>query len=165
MAASVRSTLLFSVFCFAALASGGSVALSQSPTPQIPSAGEIAVPDDMLTLVVGTRFIRPTADNRSPRALFEGERIPLSAFNETDKCIDQQALEVAKEYFTSLGRLLGKAGFYYFVPDEAIQKSLVMCERLGRKPPQAWIGNGTKIIAFGRVVPTIDAPALEDSIR
>jgi hypothetical protein len=165
MTSALRSISLFCVLALAPLTLDVPAANAQSPLPSKPAAEELAVPDDMLTLVVGTRFVRPTADSKSPRTLFVDERIPLSTFNETDNCIDQQALEVAKEYFTSLGQLLGKAGIYYYVPDEAIQKALAMCERVARKPPQAWTSNGTKIIAFGRVVPTIDAPALEKSIR
>lgn len=117
-----------------------------------------------MTLVVGTRFVSPSVQT-SARALFTDARIPLSAFNETDHCIDQQALELAKEYFATLGRVLGKAGHYYFVPEDEIKKSVSICERLHHKPPQVWTAKGTRIIAFGRVVPTTEAPALEESIR
>ena len=123
------------------------------------------VPDDMLTLVVGTRFVGPAAQEASPKNQFSDARIPLSDFNETDHCIDQQALEAAQEYFTTLGRVMGKAGHYYFVPDEHIKKSVAMCERLHRGPPKAWNEGRIKIIAFGQVVPTVDAPTLEKSIR
>lgn len=123
------------------------------------------IADEELTLVVGTRFVSSSADATTPRALFAEARIPLTAFNETDNCIDQYALEVAKEYFTTLGRMLGKAGLYFFVPDDEIRKSVAMCERLHHRPPQAWIEQKTRIIAFGQVVPTVTAPALEESIR
>ena len=95
----------------------GAVAFAQPASTQ-PAADPGVVPDDMLTLVVGTRFVPAPdgADAPSAHALFTRARIPLSAFNETDHCIDQAALEVAQEYFTALGRLLGKAGHYYFVP-------------------------------------------------
>jgi hypothetical protein len=139
---------------------GASGALAQSA-----QADPGVVSDDMLTLVIGTRFVTASRDDDTPRAQFNGARIPLSAFNETDRCVDQQALEVAKEYFTTLGRMLGKAGYYYFVPDSEIRKLIVMCEKLYHQPPQAFVDTKTKIVAFGKVVPTIDAPALEASIR
>lgn len=165
MTAARRSRYLVVALSIAALASVASPVLSQALPSRTPSADQLAVPDDMMTLVVGTRFVAPSGNNASARALFTGSRIPLTAFNETDNCIDQQALELAKEYFTTLGRVLGRAGHYYYLPDDEIRKSAVMCERLHHKPPRAWVGNGTKIISFGQVVPTTDAPALEESIR
>ena len=119
----------------------------------------------MLTLVVGTRFVTPPASEMSAKELFTDARIPLGAFNETDRCIDQTALEVAQDYFTNLGRVLGKAGHYYFVPEDEIKKAVSMCEKMHGRAPQAWVETQTKVIAFGRVVPTADAPALEGSIR
>lgn len=141
-------------------------ALAQSASTP-PSTAPGIVPDDMLTLVVGTRFVpAPTgADTPSAHALFTHARVPLASFNETDHCIDQAALEVAQEYFTALGRLLGKAGHYYFLPDDAVAKSALMCERLHHTPPQAWNASKTKILAIGRVVPTAEAPALERTLR
>src|SRR5690606_14255655 len=87
------------------------------------------VPDDALTLVVGTRFVGPSGEGVSARAQFTDSRIPLAALNETDHCVDQHALEVAKEYFETLGRVMGKAGHYYFVPEAEISKSVSMCEK------------------------------------
>jgi hypothetical protein len=152
-------------FAVAMLALGVSAALAQSPPNPRLQADPGVVSDDMLTLVVGTRFVTSSADGGSARAQFTDSRIPVSTFNKTDHCVDEQALELAKEYFTTLGRLLGKAGHFYFVPDEQIQKSVSMCERLHNGPPHAWVPDKTKIIAFGQVVPTVDAPALEQSIR
>jgi hypothetical protein len=140
-------------------------AFAQTSAPKRPLTDPGVVPDDMLTLVVGTRFVTASADTSSPHAMFNDARVALSAFNQTDHCLDQAALEVAQEYFTNLGRILGKAGHFYFVPDEEIRKALTMCERLHRQPPQAWVDGKTKIIAFGQVVPTVEAPALEKSIR
>jgi hypothetical protein len=119
----------------------------------------------MLTLVVGTRFIKPTPAGTTAKSQFSDARIPVSEFNDTDRCVDQRALEVAQEYFTNLGRLLGKAGHYYFVPETEIEKAVSMCERLYKSPPQALVEAKTQIIAFGRVVPTVEAAALEQSIR
>lgn len=130
-----------------------------------PAASTGVVPDDMLTLVVGTRFVRPAADGLSAKAQFTNERIPISDFNDTDHCLDEQALDIAKEYFTNLGRLLGKAGHFYFVPETEIKKSLSICKKLYKSPPKAWVDKTTKIIAFGKVVPTADAPALEKAVR
>lgn len=141
---------------------GPPAAVAQSPQP---SADPGVVADDMLTLVVGTRFVGPTAEGTSAKSQFTDARIPLSAFNDTDHCVDQSALEVAKEYFATLGRVMGKAGHYYFVPDAEIKKSVAMCERLYGRPPQAWVESKTKVIAFGKVVPTVDAPALEKAVR
>ncbi len=156
---------LTGVLCCALAGLSAGVALAQSPSVREPLRDPGVVPDDMLTLVVGTRFVTPSDDTASPRKLFNSARIPLAAFNDTDHCVDQTALELAKEYFTNLGRLAGRAGIYYFVPDEEIEKSVSMCERLYHRPPQAWVDNKTKIIAFGQVVPTTSAPALEESLR
>ncbi len=123
------------------------------------------VPDDMLTIVVGTRFVSAPEGEISPRLLFTDRRIPLDRFNETDHCIDDSALEMAKTYFETLGRMLAKAGYYYIIPDADVMKSIATCENIKGQPPQAWVEKKTKIIAFGRVVPTTEAPALEQSIR
>ncbi|WP_439543252.1 hypothetical protein [Hyphomicrobium sp.] len=143
---------------------GVSAVLAQSPSLQTFSA-PTDVSDDMLTIVVGTRFVASSAADKSARAQFNDERIPLSAFNETDHCVDQRALELAQEYFNTLGPVLGKAGHYYFVADDEISKSVAACEKLHGRPPQAWVSDKTKVIAFGRVVATEDAPALEKSLR
>jgi hypothetical protein len=139
-------------------------ALSQSPSKVKPHDPGV-VSDDDLTLVVGTRFVASSTDKATARERFASARIPLTSFNETDHCVDQQALEVAKEYFTTLGRVLGKAGHYYFVPADEIKKAVSMCERLHHSPPQAWAENKTEIIAFGQVLPTAEAASLEQSIR
>lgn len=143
---------------------GISQAAGQSPPKQVPTDHGV-VADDDLTLVVGTRFVSPTADGMSAPSQFNDARVPLSAFNEADHCVDQHALEVAKEYFTGLGRVLGKAGHYYFVPDAEITKSVSMCEKMHGEAPRALVETKAKIIAFGKVVPTTDAPALERSVR
>jgi hypothetical protein len=122
------------------------------------------VPDDELTLVVGTRFVT-AADDQSAAALFTKARIPLSRFNDTDHCVDQNALKVAQDYFTDLGRVLGKAGHYYFVPDDAVKKSVEACATQHGRAPQAWVEDKTQIVAFGRVVPTNEAAALEEQVR
>ena len=155
--------LTVALFAWTLLA-GASAALAQTPPRSALTDPEV-VPDDMLTLVVATHFVAPSANSISARAQFTDARIPLSAFNETDHCVDQRALEIAKEYFTTLGRVLGKAGHYYFVPEAEIEKSVLICEKLHRRPPQAWVDKKTKVIAFGKVVPTADAPALERSVR
>lgn len=160
-----RFQVLIGAVCYALASLSALTAVAQSPSLRKPLTDPGVVPDDMMTLVVGTRFVTPSDDAASPRTLFNSARIPLAAFNDTDHCVDQSALEMAKEYFTNLGRLAGKAGIYYFVPDDEIKKSVSMCERLYRRPPQAWVDNKTKVIAFGQVVPTVSAPALEESIR
>lgn len=142
-----------------------STALAQSTTPSKIEGDAPAAADSDLTLVAGTRFVSPTADGTSPKAQFNDARIALSAFNETDHCVDQGALEHAMDYFNNLGPALGRAGHYHFVPDAELAKLASMCERLHGRPPQAWIANKTKVIAFGKIVPTADAPALERSIR
>lgn len=147
-----------------ALLAAAPQAPAQSPLPP-PLTDPGVVPDDLLTLVVGTRFVAPSADETSAKDQFTRARIPLADFNETDHCVDERALEVAKDYFTSLGRQLEKAGIFYFVPDDEIKKLVTACEQQHGQPPRAWIDSKTKIIAFGRVVPTADAPELEKSIR
>lgn len=122
------------------------------------------VPDDDMTIVVGTRFVS-SADETSPRTQFVNARIPLSLFNETDRCIDGRALEAAKDYFNTLGRAISRAGYFYVLPEDEVRQSVLACTKLHERPPQAWVGEKTKIIAFGQAVSTADAPALEKSIR
>jgi hypothetical protein len=156
------SLLIAMLVSVCGLTAGVDVAKAQSP-PRYADPG--VVPDDMLTLVVGTRFVGATAADATAKAQFTDARIPLDALNDTDNCIDQRALEAAQEYFTNLGRLLGKAGHYYFLSDEQIKIAAAACEKQHGHPPQAWGTRATKIIAFGRVVPTAEAAELEKSIR
>jgi hypothetical protein len=61
-------------------------------------------------LVAGTRFVTSPVGETSAKTLFEDQRVALSSFNEIDRCIGQSALEVAREFFTTLGLVIGKAG-------------------------------------------------------
>jgi hypothetical protein len=72
-------------------------ALAQSPPSQTDSEAGTAS-DDTLTLAVGTRFVGPTAIGTPANAQLTDARIPLTAFNETDHCVDQSALETATAY-------------------------------------------------------------------
>ena len=131
-----------------------------------PSGGpQGAAAEEEMTLVVGTRFIAPAAEGKSAKALFFDDRIPLAALNETDHCADQSALEAAQEYFSQLGARLGKAAHFYFLPDDAMQTAVSMCERMHAQPPKAWVNAKTKVIAIGQFVPTSAAQSLEQSIR
>lgn len=141
----------------AALMSGASLAQ--------PAGNSGVVPDDDLTLVVGTHFVLEGAAGASPTALFREERVPTASFNETDHCIDQMALEYATEYFNALGRVMGKAGHYYFVPDSDIEQAISACEKQHKGPPKAFAAGKTKVLAFGKVLPTTEAPALEEALR
>jgi hypothetical protein len=114
--------------------------------------------------VTGTRFVIVAAGETTAKAQFIDARVPLSAFNKTDHCIDERALEVATEYFNGLGRELAKAGHYYFVPNSEVAAFVATCEKL-HGASQAWAAGKTDIIAFGRVVPTVMASDLEQSIR
>lgn len=145
-----------------AIALSSPVAMGQADM-QPPPAGVVS--DDKLTLVVGTRFVAAPDGNQTARALFNDARIPVSSFNTTDHCIDQEALKAAQEYFDALGRVLAKSGQYYFVPADTIAKLAEMCSQMHQARPQAYVDNQTKVIAFGRVVPTDSAAALELSIR
>lgn len=147
-----------------ALLAGVHSALAGPPPPQA-TTNHGAIADGDLTLVVGTRFVSPSTNGMSPKAQFTDARIPLSGFNDTDHCIDRHALELAMEYFNNLGPILGEAGHYHFVPDDQIERSASMCEKLHGAPPKVWDNAATKIIAFGRIVPTSDAAALEKAIR
>ena len=160
MRASIRMSA--SLFLVSAFLISAPVGRAQSPPINPHDTG--VVPDDMLTLVVGTRFVT-VSGGQSAAVLFTKARIPLSSFNDADHCVDQDALKVAQDYFTDLGRVLGKAGHYYFVPDDAIKKSVEACEKQHGRAPQAWVENKTKIVAFGRVVPTDEAAALEEQVR
>lgn len=167
--ASVGYFIMQAIHRFSSLALAGLAAwmtlagVSAAQSPSTP--GSSAAVEEDLTLVVGTRFVSPAADGGSPKAQFADARIPLSAFNATDHCVDQRALELAMDYFSNLGPVLGKAGHYYFVPDAELAKAASMCERMHGAPPQAWVDTKTQVVAFGRIVPTADAPALERSIR
>jgi hypothetical protein len=132
------------------------------PGASMQSAGQTG---NDLTLVVGTRFVGPTAIGTPANAQFTDARIPLAGFNETDHCIDQSALETATAYFNSLGHILTKAGVFYFVPEANVRDAVRMCEKMHGAPPKAWVADQTSIIAYGKVVPTAEAPALEQSLR
>lgn len=159
--------LLTTKFCVVAaltlaMTTPATVAQSQSPSE--------AATDDDVTLVIGTRIVMVSGASASgattsAKSLFFDAHIPSKDFNKTDHCIDEGALDVAKEYFETLGRALGRAGHFYFVPDKEIKKLIEMCERLHQGPPTALAAGQTKIIAFGKVVPTVNAPALEKSLR
>lgn len=141
------------------------IAATLQVSPSLGQGTPGVTPDDQLTLVVGTRFVKPAPAAASAKAQFSEARISTDDFNDTDHCLDQGALEVAKEYFITLGRTLGKAGFFYYVPEPEIKKLIAMCTRLHRSPPKAWVEAETEIIAFGKVVPDADAPKLERAIR
>ena len=136
---------------------------AQSPS-QDPLMRPDTIPDEMQTLVVGTRFVTKSASEATAKDRFLNLRIATSTFNETDNCIDQNALEVAQDYFNTLGRALSKAGHYYFIPDTEIRRSVSLCEKL-HGPPKAWVESKTEIIAYGKRVPTTDAADLELSLR
>lgn len=151
------SFALLSAVLFAGMVLGHTISHAQSPNK--------ASNNEDVTLVIGTRFAAEQREKRSAKSLFFQSRIPIDAFNETDHCIDQGALDVAREYFTDLGRvLLEKVAYFYFIPDSEVAKLNAMCTRLHKDAPKAWT-ESTKIIAFGKVVPTPDALTLERSLR
>jgi hypothetical protein len=152
----IPTSLLLSLCC--ALLAGAAPALAQGRSPA-PSA------DEDMTLVTGTRFVVVAPAESTAKAQFMDARIPVTAFNETDHCIDQGALEAATAYFDTLGRELIEAGHFYFVPDDEVKGMAVSCEKLHRRAPQAWAAEKTRIIAFGRVVPTAMAERVERDIR
>ena len=47
--------------------------------------------------VLSALLLAASASQQTPKAQFNDARIPLSAFNETDRCLDQRALELAQE--------------------------------------------------------------------
>jgi hypothetical protein len=120
--------------------------------------------NDNLTLVVGTHFVVSAKVDSTPSTQFANERIPAERLNETDRCIDEGALDIAKDYFSKLGQVLERAAYFYIIPDDDLVGVIATCKSLHSQRPQAWARN-VKIIAFGRVVPSPDAPALEQSIR
>lgn len=139
---------------------GNTAAQAQSTSPKPPAAPDA----NDVTLVVGTRFVAPV-EGQSPRQQFADARIPLTSFNETDHCLDARALEIAQEYFSTLGTALEKAGYFYVVPEAELLPSLAACERLHGGATKAFVKGQTQVIAFGRVVPTASAPELETSLR
>ncbi len=155
----IRVSLLLSLCCtlVAWNSAGAAPALAQAPSAAAPA-------DEDMTLVTGTRFVTAATGETTAKAQFMDARIPLAAFNETDHCIDQSALETATEYFDKLGRELAKAGHYYFVPNSQVAAFVSACEKL-HGTPKAWVAGKTDIIAFGRVVPTAMAPRIESEIR
>ncbi len=155
----MRWTLVLSAqfLILSAAALGISAAGAQETKVEIPA-------DSEMTLVTGTRFVTVAAGETTAKAQFTDARVPLSAFNKTDHCIDERALEVATEYFNNLGRELAKAGHYYFVPNGEVAAIAAACERQ-HGAPQAWAAGKTDIIAFGRIVPTVLAADVEKEIR
>ncbi len=149
------------IVCFSIAATALSAARAD-PGASTQSGGQTG---DDLTLVVGTRFVGPTAVGTPANTQFTDARIPLTNFNETDHCIDQSALETATAYFNSLGRVLAKSGVFYFVPETNVRDAVRMCEKMHGAPPKAWVADQTSIIAYGKVVPTAQAPTLEQSLR
>lgn len=147
--------------CFLILATTMSAARAE-PTGLIKNAEQA---DAGLILVVGTRFVGSTPVGTPANAQFTDARIPLAGFNETDHCIDQSALETATAYFNSLGNILAKAGVFYFVPEANVRDAVRMCEKMHGAPPRAWVADQTSIIAYGKVVPALEAPTLEQSLR
>lgn len=117
-----------------------------------------------ITIVTATRFVT-AQQGKTARALFEGARVQLSEFNETDHCIDQGALDKATEYFDTLGRELAEAGHYYFVPEDEMKRIAGVCESTVGTPPRAWRLETTQAVAFGRAVPTPMAANLEQKLR
>lgn len=123
------------------------------------------VPDHLKTMVIGTRFVRNANPKSSPGQQFKKSRVPLSEFNTTDHCIDTAALEVAETYFRTLGRMLERTGYYYHIPPDDTARLKADCISRHRAEPDALAVEGTKIIAFGQVVPTKHAPTLEKTLR
>ena len=149
--------MLLRFFIMTMFVPGVAVSMAQAPASETPADAE-------MTLVTGTRFVTVATGETTAKAQFVDARIPLTAFNEADHCIDQRALEAATQYFDTLGRELAKAGHYYFVPNSEVAAFASACEKL-HGAPQAWIVGKTDIIAFGRVVPTSMAPRIESEIR
>lgn len=150
-----------------ALACGAALMLASITRAEPPAGADQAAGDagTELTLVVGTRFVGPTPVGTPANTQFTDARIPLTALNDTDHCVDQSSLETATAYFNSLGHMLTKAGVFYFVPEANVREAVAMCERMHTAPPKAWVAGETSIIAYGKVVPAADAPALEKSLR
>lgn len=143
---------------------GGLPALGQGAEKTIqPSATH--VPDDELTLVIATRFVRGEVEGLSPAARFNGSRVPLSDFNEADTCVDEASIDVAKSYFKTLGTMLEKGSYLYEIPDNEVSRMSAECRERHGVPPVALEKSRTSIIAYGRVVPSSEAPDLEKSLR
>lgn len=162
----MATTHLFSVLAIAlVLVSSGSVlAQERGVLDPVPFA-DGKVPDHMKTMVIGTRFVRNAQLQSSPGEQFKNSRVPLSEFNATDHCIDTAALEIAEAYFRTLGRMLERTGYYYHIPPGDTDRLKADCRSRHHAEPEALAVNGTKIIAFGQVVPTKHAPALEKTLR
>lgn len=139
-----------------------SVAVAQDTAP---SPSRSAPSDDDMTMVVATRIVTLTDPGTSLKVMFDTKRVPDSTLNATDRCVEDHALEIAQDYFNTLGRLLGRAAFYYEVPDEEIGRRVQICEKMHTTPPQAWGAGKTKIIALGSVLPSAAAAEFEKSLR
>jgi hypothetical protein len=148
---------------FALLAADSATRAQSPPQPQPGDTGVTA--DEDMTLVVATRIVAPTDQSASPKVMFDKARVPEASFNATDRCIDEHALEIAQEYFTSLGRMLGTSAVLYVVPDEDVAQRVAICEKQHGHPPQAWVAGKTQVVAYGRMVPTAAAAELEQSLR
>lgn len=156
-----ETVLRHAVVCLSILAATTPAARAEPPG----QAQNTNQADADLTIVVGTRFVGPTPVGTPANAQFTDARIPLAEFNDTDHCVDQSALESATAYFNSLGHMLTKAGVFYFVPEANVREAVRMCEKMHGAAPKAWVADQTSIIAYGKVVPAAEAPALEQSLR
>ncbi len=139
-------------------------AQERSPLDPVPFADN-QVPDDLKTIVIGTRFVRPPREDVTPTRQFNDFRVPLSEFNDTDHCIDNGTLEVAENYFRTLGRMLEKTGYFFRIPPDDVNRLKSRCVDRHGMQPRALRNAGTSVLAFGRVVPTKDAPELEEALR
>lgn len=139
-------------------------AQERSPIDPVPFDGG-HVPDHLKTIVIGTRFVRAVEAGVSPDRQFKRFRVPVSDFNDTDHCVDSASLEVAEGYFRTLGQMLEKTGYYYEIPQGEIDRLRADCIERHGAPPAALDAKGTTVLAFGRVVSTSDAPALERDLR
>jgi hypothetical protein len=156
--------LLLSVSALIALFVSASLAEPPSPLDPVPFEGG-KVPDHLKTLVIGTRFVRSEDSQASPERQFRELRVPLADFNAADRCVDEASIGVAQDYFRTLGRMLETAGYFFHIPPEDVARLTDECTSRHGTTPSALSVSGTKIIAFGKVVPTKQAPALEQTLR
>ena len=144
----------------------GPAAFAEPPSPLDPVPIERGhVPDHLKSLVIGTRFVRPEDPRASPERQFRQFRVPVSDFNDADHCVDEASIKVAQDYFKTLGRMLETAGFFIFIPPDDVARLTDECTSRHGAIPSALGVSGTNIIAFGKVVPTKQAPALEETLR
>ncbi|MEQ8825423.1 MAG: hypothetical protein RIC14_13720 [Filomicrobium sp.] len=155
---------LFVLLLFAALPIQ-LVAQERSPLDPVPFP-DGSTARESKSIVIVTRLVDTTkTESGNPANLFQNHRIATELFNATDHCVDEGTLIVADDYFRTLGRMLEKNGFYFFIPKPEVEKLKMTCTARNEAEVKALASDSVRIVAFGRILPTEAAHDLEKKLR